>query len=227
VPVLGDGIPAISAGARLAGKTADAAPARPATGQRAEQPATVRIEFTGMQDDAGHFRPISCVLESIDNARESVDSTGLIIGISVSKTFIARLDQGIKKLGPQFESLSELLGGVKGALMKEADPSIDYRPGVEVTVKMFKSIQWNARAVANLPGITAPATTLARLVNSQPSRTTAESPPKPSDFTNFMFIGTEDNSWPLSTKQDGSPPTASTKDRNSKPRGDHGKSCLQ
>jgi hypothetical protein len=121
VPLVVNGVHAMSAGSRLAGKTADASSAKPATGQTPEQPATVRIQFTTIQDDAGHLRPVSCIVESVDNARESVDDPGLITGITASQTFTARLDQGINKLGTQYRSLADLLARVKGALVKEPD----------------------------------------------------------------------------------------------------------
>jgi hypothetical protein len=95
------------------GKTADANSTKSATGQTAEQPATVRIQFAHIQDDAAQTRAVSCIVESVDNARESVDESGLITGITASQTFTARLDQGIKKLGTQYQSLAELLAGVK------------------------------------------------------------------------------------------------------------------
>ena len=80
---------------RLTGQTADATSAKPGAGQAAEQRATVRIEFTQLQDDAGHSTLMSCIVKSIDNARESVDDSGLITGITASETFTARLDQGM------------------------------------------------------------------------------------------------------------------------------------
>jgi hypothetical protein len=192
VPVLINGVPMIGAGTRLAGKTADATPAKAATEHSTEQPATIRIQFTQIQDDAGHSMPVSCIVESVDNARESVDDSGLITGITASQTFTARLDQGINKLGAQYQSLAELLAGIKGALIKNADASIDYKSGTEVTLKVAKSLDWNVPAVANIPRTITPAEAVVALVNSQPSRTTAANPPKPSDLTNLMFIGTRE-----------------------------------
>ena len=192
VPVFVNGIPAISIATRLAGKTADASSAKPATGQSAEQPATVRIRFTQIQDDAGHTKPVSCIVESVDNARESVDDSGLITGITASQTFTARLDQGINKLSTQYQSLAELLAGLKGVLIKDPDPSIDYKPGAEVTVKLTTPLEWDAGSGTRLPLAITPATVLAHLVNSQPFRTTAANPPRPSDLTNLMFIATRE-----------------------------------
>jgi hypothetical protein len=192
VPVFVNGVAVISTGTRLTGNTADASSAKPATQESAEQPATVRIAFTNMQDSAGHARRVYCTLESVDNARESVDDSGLITGITASETFTARLDQGIKKLATQYQPLAKLLAGVKGALLNKADPSIDYKAGVEVTVKLTKSLNWSAPASIDLPAAVRPAIALANLVNSQPSRTTAAKPPKPSDITNLMFIATRE-----------------------------------
>ncbi len=32
---------------------------------------------------------------------------------------------------------------MKGVLLNKADPSIDYKPGVEVTLKLTKSLDWD------------------------------------------------------------------------------------
>ncbi len=60
VPVFVNGVATVSAGTRLTGNTADARSAKPATQESTEQPATVRIQFTNMQDQAGHARPVYC-----------------------------------------------------------------------------------------------------------------------------------------------------------------------
>ncbi len=191
MPVFVNGIPAVAAGALLSGNTADAASAKPGTQDAAEQPATLRIQFTAIADQAAHAKTLHCALIAVDNARESIDSTGLVTGISASQTFTARLDQGIGKLAPQYGSLAELLAGLKGVLVQKADPSIDYKPGVELTLKLTEPLDWTAPAAANFPNPITPAAALLTLVNSQPLRTTAAKPPEPSDFTNLMFIGAQ------------------------------------
>ena len=85
-----------------------------------------------------------------------------------------------------------MLSGIKSASVKEADPSIDYNPGVEFTVKLTKTLGWTPPASANIPGSITPIDALTALVTQQPYRTAALKPPSPSDMTNLMFIGSKE-----------------------------------
>jgi hypothetical protein len=189
VPVLVNGIPAVNTGVQITGNTADAAAAKPATDAGGEKPATLRLQFTKIADGSGHSQPLSCTLVSVDNAREKVDDSGLITGIIASQTYEGLLNAGLGKLSGQ---IGTLLNSAKGAFLKDVDPSIDYKPGVELTIKLTKELNWSAGAPATSIGAIAPATTLAALVAIEPFRTVAQNPPKPSDLTNLMFIGTEE-----------------------------------
>ncbi len=191
VPVFINGTAVIAAGTRVTGNTADASPFRAASDQAAEAAATLRIQFTRIEGAAGHSEPLVCVLEGVDNARESVDSTGLITGIAQSQTFEGEIDKGINKLASQYGQFAQILSGVKGAFVKQVDASIDYKPGVDVTLRLTKPLEWSSPATARLPAAIAPAEPLAALVNAEPFRTVAQNPPKPSDMTNLMFIGGE------------------------------------
>lgn len=190
VPVFVGSQPAISAGAALSGTTADANAFQAATDQAQERAATLRLRFTKIQDEAGHAQPLECVMEGVDNARESVDQTGLITGIVASQTMEAEIEKGITKLGSRYGQLGQILSGVKGALLKDVDASIDYKPGVELTLRLTKPLEWNATARTNIPSPIAPRNQVIALVNAEPFRTSAMNPPKPSDLTNLMFIGT-------------------------------------
>jgi hypothetical protein len=125
-PVFVNGTPAISAGTQFTGNTADVNPYKPATGQTPEQPAALRLHFTKIQDSKGQSKSISCVLKDVDNARETVDSSGLITGIQQSETFEAQIDRGINKLESRYAQFAQILTGVKGAIIKQVDPSINY-----------------------------------------------------------------------------------------------------
>ena len=135
---------------------------------------------------------MSARLVSVDNARETVDGQGRIQGIVGSDTGSARLDQGISKVTERYSGLGDFLSLAKKAVLKETDPSIHYEPGVEMTIALTKPLQWNEPAT--LPDVQAigPADQLETLVNSQPMRTVAEKPPKPSDLTNLMFLGSKE-----------------------------------
>lgn len=191
-PVLVNGSVAIGFGTELSGITADAHPDQLGQNGTAEKPATLRIELTKIKDQSGQSKPISCALEGIDNARESIDQSGLITGITASQTFTSLADHGVNKVSANYGQLGQILSAIKSSTVKQADPSIDYKPGVEFTVKLTKALAWNPSKDTNLPSTITPLDALSALVNQQPYRTAALKPPSPSDMTNLMFIGTKE-----------------------------------
>jgi hypothetical protein len=191
-PVLVNGSVTIGFGSELSGTTADAHPDQPGANGTEEKPATLRLVLTTIRGKDGPSKPISCVVEGIDNARESIDQSGLVTGIKASQTFSALADQGVTKLSSKYGELGQMISGIKSASVKEADPSIDYKPGVEFTVKLTKALTWAPSASPNTPGNITPLDALTALVIQQPYRTAALKPPSPSDMTNLMFIGTKE-----------------------------------
>jgi len=186
-PVLVNGAEVIGMGTILTGVTADAHANKPAADGADETPATLRLQLKKIQS-----KSISCELVGVDNAREAVDQSGLITGITASHTFTSMADEGINKLEERSGALAELLAGVKKAIVKPADPTIDYKPGVEFTVKLTKDLDWASSGFTGvLPAIT-PADMLATIVAEVPFRTAALKLGSPSDLTNLMFIGTRE-----------------------------------
>lgn len=183
--VLGDQI-AIAAGVRVTGHIKELTQA-----VKPEDQAILALSFDRLADTAGKQADLSARLAAVDNARESLDADGRILGIIAAETGSGRLDQGINKVAQRYPGLADLLGSVKQSVLKEADPNIDYEPGVEMTIELTKPLHWTGNATApKVIGIE-PQATLSRLVLKQPFRTTAERPPKPSDMTNLMFIGAQ------------------------------------
>jgi hypothetical protein len=189
-PVIVEGAIAIPAGAQLVGEVKQA---KAATEQ---DPAALELVFTEIRDGAVRAK-LSAVMTGLDNARETVDDKGVIAGISPPDTLSARINQGIGKLqaNDKFAGLAGLIQGAKQALnIEDANPNIDYDPGVEFTLRLTQPLDWRVAdqgAVAKLlpfPNQDA----LADLVNRQPFRTLAENPPRPSDVTNLMFLATEE-----------------------------------
>jgi hypothetical protein len=135
---------------------------------------------------------LSAKLVEVENARETVDSDGRLVGIKVSDTGSGRLDQGINKLSQKYSGLGELLGAVKQSVVKEADPAINYPAGVELKIEVSKPFVWVAREPAQEIAAIHPESSLASLVLSQPVVTYAVKPPKPSDIPNVMLLGTEE-----------------------------------
>jgi hypothetical protein len=191
-PVLVNGTPVVSFGTQVDGVTADAHADEPAANGNAEKPATVRLQFTKIHDKSGQSKAISCVLAGVDNAREAVDQSGLITGITASHTFTSLADSGVNKVMEKNEQFGQLLSSIKGAMVKQANPTIEYKPGVEFTIKLTQPLDWNPQSDAKLPPAVQPAAELAALVPQLPFRTVALKPPSPSDLTNLLFIGTKE-----------------------------------
>jgi hypothetical protein len=181
----------IPAGTRLTGEVKEHRPAA-----KPDERALLRIQFSKILGRGGKAAPIDATLVDVDNARETVDAKGDIIGILASETLAARMEHGIRKVGERYPGLADVLESMKGSFgVGEANPDIKYEPGVEMTLRLNKPLNWTADPNSPEPhsvrGIE-PAGELARLVNQEPFRTRAERPPTPSDITNLMFVGTED-----------------------------------
>ncbi len=189
-PVFVNGTLALGAGTQLTGNTADVSPYKPATDGTTEQPAALRIQFTKILDARGQSKSVYCVLKDVDNARETVNSSGLVTGIQQSETYEAQIDRGISKLESRYAQFAQILTGVKGAIVKQVDASIDFKPGTDLKLELTRALDWNAPASPAPVGPITPAEQLAAMVNAQPFRTMALNPPDPSDMTNLMFIGT-------------------------------------
>lgn len=176
----------MSPGVKISGHISQVAAAN-----QTDQQASLMLVFDQASDGA-HMASISAKVAGIDNARESVDAVGLISGIKASDTGSARLDQGINKVTEKYPGLGDLLGAVKQAVVKEPDANIDYEAGVEMSIALTRPMEWTGSdsppSVHAIEGEAA----LARLVAAQPYRTMAAKPPRPSDVTNLMFLGTEE-----------------------------------
>lgn len=189
-PVLVNGAVVVSAGAQLTGAIKQAK----AAGEK--DPAQLQMVFSTLTDGPQQAH-VSAVVDSLENARETVDDQGLITGVAPNAIFSARIDQGISKLqsNDRFAGLAGLITQAKQALrIDDANPNIDYDAGAEFTIRLTQPLEWRAgdhgptsrlQPFPNQDG-------LIDLVNRQPFRTVAQSPPRPSDLTNVMFLGTED-----------------------------------
>jgi hypothetical protein len=151
--------------------------------------AVLGLVFDQIGDARGKKAVLAARLVGVDNARESVDKDGRILGIIASQTGSGRLDQGINKVTEKYSGLGELLGTIKQAVLKPTDANIDYEPGVEMTIELTKPLTWTGDARGPNVRAVEPQNELASLVNEQPFRTRAAKPPKESDVTNLMFLG--------------------------------------
>ena len=184
-PVIVGGRIAMPAGAKLSGHIVDVTAA-----DQSDQQASLNLAFDQIVDGA-RKSTLAAKVTGVDNARESVDADGKITGIKASDTGSARLDQGINKVTDKYPGLGDLLSTVKQAVLKQTDANIDYEPGVEMTVALTKPLDWTGSSSGLSVKAIQPEDALARLVAREPFQTMAQKPAKPSDITNLMFLGSE------------------------------------
>jgi len=179
----------IPAGSIVRGAVEKAAPST-----KPEERSTLSLRFTEIAINGARLA-ISSQVVSVDNAREKVDEKGQINGILASETVTGRLDSGIDRLTDKYSGLGGLLRTAKNAVLKPADTDITYDAGVEMRLRLLAPLEVAAPAG---PGAAASAgpipdeDALQALVARETFQTVAQNPPKPSDITNIMLIGTEE-----------------------------------
>ncbi len=186
-PVVGGEGILIPAGVLARGKVKEAKPST-----RPDERALLHLEFTELTAGGAIPASFAAVLKEVENAREGVDKDGRITGILGSETITSRLDQGIQRITQRLGRLGDFLGAAKAAVVKDADSEIVYEPGTDMILETTKPLRWDGPAkVGPAPEEIPNATELEELALRQPFQTVAKKPPKPSDITNLMFIGTE------------------------------------
>jgi hypothetical protein len=153
--------------------------------------AAVVLEFNELLNKDGTKTPIKAQLVEVDNARESADESGQIIGILPSDTLSSRMDNALQKLSNRFSGIASILQGAKNSIVKQAEPEIEYGPGVELSLKLINPITGSGEAESSSIEPIRPEVELTELVKRQPFQTVAQKPPKPSDLTNLMFLGSQ------------------------------------
>ncbi len=188
-PVMVDGQFAIPAGAVMRGSVTEA---KPATDPNVR--AMLGLDFTELEM-GGVKKKVGTLLTTVENARESVNDKGEIQGILASESISARMDQGIEKVTEKYSGLGGFLEAAKNAMLKETQGDITYDPGVEMDLKLTKPLTLTGTPPPGPVGALEPVADqsgLIDLVNRQPFQSRAQNPPKPSDITTLMFIGSRE-----------------------------------
>jgi len=183
-PVTVGGVIVVAQGAKVTGHLTEVT-----VPQTPSEQTVLVLAFDQLRDGAKSV-PLTARLVEVENARETVDKDGRLLGIKASETGSARLDQGINKLSQRYGGLGELLGAVKQTVIKGPDPSINYPAGVEMAIEVTKAFNWTGRTQPQIAAVQ-PENALLALVRLQPVITYAIKPAKPSDVPNVLFLGTE------------------------------------
>jgi hypothetical protein len=158
----------------------------------AEDRAALTLSFTSITPPGSEAIPIQAQVLDVDNARETVDQDGRIMGILATETLAHQMDQGMARLSERFAKLSGVLGAARGSVVQRPDLDISYDAGTDLVLELVQPVRIPLTTNAGFPDLQPiePFDALYTLVNTQPFQTYAEKPPKPSDITNLMFLGT-------------------------------------
>jgi hypothetical protein len=140
--------------------------------------------------------PIQARVAEVDNAREKVDEQGRLTGILASETMTGQLDAQLSKLEGRSSGLASILNLAKSAVLKPADTEITYEPGVELVLQLTAPLTLAKAGGAGPAAQIKPVgdeQVLTGLIAKEPYQTMAQKPPKPSDLTNILLIGKEED----------------------------------
>jgi hypothetical protein len=161
---------------------------------KAEERSTLALSFTEIEIEGAKLA-LTAQVAGVDNAREKLDDKGQISGILASETLTGKLDAGIDKIAAKYAGLAGVLSAAKNVVLKPAESDITYDAGVEMTLKLTAPLGLKDSAgrgpAANLRPIPNQAALVA-VVRREPFQTMAERPNKPSDVTNLMLIGDQE-----------------------------------
>ena len=186
-PVIQDGLTVIAAGTRIRGSVEMATPAAP------DHRAVLLLSF-GEAEGGGIRRAFTARVAEVDNARETVDEQGSIVGILASDTLTGQLDSELGTIKGQYGGLASILSAAKGAMFDQASPEIVYPAGVELTLRLTQPLVTAGTRTAEPPAWPAgERKKLDRIVSKQPIRATARENRKASDLVNLLFVASQDS----------------------------------
>ncbi len=149
----------------------------------------VVLRFDQLIDTHKQAHRLAAQLVEVDNARESVDDEGRILGNAPVEE---KPDDPVDVLKIAAHGIP-IVRNLVSKLIHKVPPQIDYHPGTELNLHLTRP--WMAPPAdcggpyaAVVPGTGE----LDRFANQQPLRAMSKAVDKPADFTNVMLLGTAD-----------------------------------
>ena len=147
--------------------------------------AVLRVDFDGLVDVRGQVTPMDARVVEVDNARETVDSEGRVLGIVPPQSRPALVEELL--LLAAFLPEAFAVDTAEYRLRAQERPDVVFAAGVEMTIE-------TRSLTANVPTVSALATSvmdddLRHLAVGQPLRTTAGASRTPADITNVLLVG--------------------------------------
>jgi hypothetical protein len=148
--------------------------------------ATLRLEFRELIV-GGQTIPLSAKVIAVDNARETVDASGRILGIAPPGARPSTAEDMVLWAALMPEVF--VLETAEYRVREEERPDILYQAGVDLTLETLTPTRNVPVVSPEVPGPIDAA--LSEIVAAQPIRTMAGSPRRPGDLINLLFVGTE------------------------------------
>ncbi len=191
-PVVADGVTLMEAGSTLSGKVK--AVRRVGFGLRHET-AGLDLEFNQLTPANGTPVPISAQVAEVDNGRERVNQKGRIEGVRSTSSMCYRVS-GYIRTALQWEIHADIaVWAIRSVMMQLPEPEIYYPAGVELTLTLTKPLFLDGPIYSREPAATNSLIAeeeLQRIVEAVPYRTQAPVSKRSSDFTNVLFVGSQE-----------------------------------
>jgi LssY-like putative type I secretion system component LssY len=150
---------------------------------------TLWITFDRLEAGGAEIPMQSRVIET-DNARESVDEEGMIVGLQPRNTRPGKVAAVLLVASRAHWISMAAVAGMKLYLKKADRPAIHYDPGVEMTLELSRPME-TTWASGQRTAEYEPKADLARVIERQPLRT-VEPGRGLADWTNLLFVGTRE-----------------------------------
>jgi hypothetical protein len=151
----------------------------------------VTLEFTSLETPHGQRAPIATRVSAVDNARETVDTSGRILGLPDPGLVHSKADWALLVLGTVHPvGAAALFATVRGE-SREQHRTIDFPRGVEMHVQLTAAAAAPAWPEWQGPPALAGAALVDSLLRTLPPRTYAFGGTKPADLINVALIGSE------------------------------------
>ena len=156
--------------------------------------AVLRLRFDGVLDAAGAAHPAGMQITAVDNARESIDDDGAIVGLAPVRARPRTIETILMLAShahPMVLAAAEALRlGVKVAVRQE----IAFQPGVDLTMAVPPDANLGTLICAGPATTDAPPdAVVAAWALTLPLRTQAGTPPRDADWINLAALGSRDD----------------------------------
>jgi hypothetical protein len=183
-PVRTAGEAVLSTGSSVRGRVTAVEKARAGDGRP-----TLRLSFLELASGECRVAPVDARVVEVDNARESVDAEGRIVGLRPRRKRPGNVESLLLLAAHAHPIMLATFEAGRLADRRFSEAPIDYGPGIELTLELTAAATVPFAAAAALPLPSVEATELRALVSALPRQAVAAKNGKPSDVTNVLVAG--------------------------------------